>query len=287
MLWCEKPEVQERDAFARRGQQRTFDRVAQRPKSPGVAGDHHLAQRVEQHEAVGAVEPAGHVSHHLHQRRPAVARQLAADLVHDDFGVGVARQVVVVVGQQLVAELGVVGQLAVEAEAEPLVLLQVVPLERLGVVEVVLPAGGVANVADRRPAGVALHDALGLAAMAQAKHLADGAQAAIRFEQLLPVGADSWSCRPKAGRGSARPAASAGSSRETWSGPCAGHSGLTAVAGKVIDGGQAALVMKFAHELIERPAARQEMAHAHYGHRAFTLILGRTNNPLNRRVNSR
>ena len=108
--------------------------------------------------------------------------------MHDDFGVGRPRQVVVVVRQQLVAQLGVVRQLAVEAEAEPLVLLQVVPLERLGVAEVVLAAGGVAHVPDRRPPGVLRHDALGLAAMAQPKHLAHRAHAAIRFQQLLPLG---------------------------------------------------------------------------------------------------
>ena len=43
-------------------------------------------------------------------------------------------------------------------------------------------------MADRRPAGVLRHDALGLAAMAEPKHLADAAQPAVGFEQLLPVG---------------------------------------------------------------------------------------------------
>ena len=153
MLSVREAEIQQRHALARRRQQRPFDRVAQRPKAPRVAGDHHLAQRVEQHQAIRAVEPLRHVLHHLAQRRPPVARKLAADLVHDDFGVGRPRQVVIVVRQQLVAQLGVVRQLPVEAEAEPLVLLQMVPLERLGVAEVVLAAGGVAHVPDRRPAG--------------------------------------------------------------------------------------------------------------------------------------
>ena len=73
--------------------------------------------------------------------------------MHDDFGVGLPGEVVVLVGQQLLAELGVVGQLAVEGEAEPLVLLDVVPLEGLGVTAVVAAAGGIADVADGRLAG--------------------------------------------------------------------------------------------------------------------------------------
>ena len=222
-----KAEVQQRHALAGRGEQRPFDRIAQRPDAQRIAGHDHLAQRIEQHEAIRPVEPLADVAHHFDQRRPAIARQLAADLVHDDFGVVVARQVIVAVGQQLVAQLGVVGQLAVEAEAEPLVLLQMVPLERLGVAAVVRAAGGVANVADRRPAGVLRHQALGLAAMAEPKDFADAAHLLVGVEELLALRVEAASCRPKAGRGSGCPAASAASSRETSSGPCSGQSGLT------------------------------------------------------------
>ena len=69
--------------------------------------------------------------------------------MHQDFGVGVALQVVVALGEQLVLELLVVGELAVEGEGEPLGLAAVVALERLGVAAVVAAAGGVADVADR------------------------------------------------------------------------------------------------------------------------------------------
>ena len=68
--------------------------------------------------------------------------------MHDDFGVGVALQVVVALGEQLFLELFVVGELAVEGEGEPLGLAAVVALERLGVASVVAAAGGVAHVAD-------------------------------------------------------------------------------------------------------------------------------------------
>ena len=153
-----------------------------------IAGDDHVAQGIEKHEVVRPVEPPGDIAEHLDQRRPLVARQLAADLVHDDFGVVVARQMVVAVGQQLLAQLDVVGQLPVEAEAEPLVLLEMLPLERLGVAAVVGPAGGVADVPDRRPAGVFLHQALELAAMAHAEHFAHAAD--------LLVGAEQAHCGP-------------------------------------------------------------------------------------------
>ena len=66
----------------------------------------------------------------------------------------VAREVIVGQGEQLVAQLGEVGQLAVEGEAEPLPLAAVMPLERLGVAAVVGAAGGVADVADGGPARV-------------------------------------------------------------------------------------------------------------------------------------
>ncbi len=48
-------------------------------------------------QAVGAVESPADRSHHIDQRRLPVARQLAADLVHDDFGVGLASQMVVAI----------------------------------------------------------------------------------------------------------------------------------------------------------------------------------------------
>ena len=69
--------------------------------------------------------------------------------MHDDFGVGVALQVVVALVEQLFLELLVIGELAVEGEGEPLGLAAVVALERLGVAPIVAAAGGVADVADR------------------------------------------------------------------------------------------------------------------------------------------
>ena len=59
--------------------------------------------------------------------------QLVGQRMHDDFGVGVALQMVVALVEQLFLELFIVGELAVEGERKPLGLAAVVALERLGV----------------------------------------------------------------------------------------------------------------------------------------------------------
>ena len=205
-----------------------------------------LPKRVEKHDAVGAVELAGEVAADVQQRRPPLGRQGPADLVHQHFGVRLAGEVVVVIVQQLLAEVHVVGQLAVEGEAEPLVLLDVVALERLGVAAVVLAAGGVADVADGRPAGVFLHQALVLAAMAQPKNLADVPHLLVGVDQLVAVGIVGG----HAGRQLAavldvqqHPRHEPGD----FLGPLLGTQRADAPARQVIDGGHAAFLVKFAH----------------------------------------
>ena len=53
----------------------------------------------------------------------------------------------IIFGQQFVTQMRIVGQLASECKAEPLVLLQVMPLKRLGIAGVFTTTSGVANVA--------------------------------------------------------------------------------------------------------------------------------------------
>ena len=130
--------------------------------------------------------------------------------MHDDFGVGVALQVVVALGEQLFLELLVVGELAVEREGKPLGLAAVVALERLGVASVVAAAGGVAHVADRHRAVHPLHDRLELLAMIEPEGLGDRAHFLVGLDERIAVRAKAGSCRRRAGRGSACPAASAG-----------------------------------------------------------------------------
>ncbi len=98
-------EVQQRHALAGRGKQRTLHRVAQRLDAQRVAGDHHVAQGVEKHEAVGAVELAGEMAADVDQRRPPLGRKRPANLVHQHFRVGLPREMVVVVVEQLLAEV--------------------------------------------------------------------------------------------------------------------------------------------------------------------------------------
>ena len=54
-----KPEVQQRHALAGRGEQRPLHGIAQRLDPQRIAGHHHVAQRVEEHQAIGPVEVLG------------------------------------------------------------------------------------------------------------------------------------------------------------------------------------------------------------------------------------
>ena len=94
----------------------------------------------------------------------------------------------VVIGQQGLSQLAIVGQLAVEAEAKPFSLLQMVTLERLGIAAILLATGGVSNVPDGGPAFVLLHQRFGFAPMTQPKHFRHAPQLAVGIDQLLPSG---------------------------------------------------------------------------------------------------
>ena len=89
-------------------------------------------------------------------------RDLTADFIHDDLSIRLAREMVVATFQQLFAELAIVGQLAVEGEAKPLRLLQVLPFKRLSKIAVILAARCVANVTDSSSTSVFRHQALSL-----------------------------------------------------------------------------------------------------------------------------
>ena len=104
--------------------------------------------------------------------------------MHDDFGIGLAGQVTDVVFEQFLLELHVVRQLAVEGKAEPLVFLQMVPFKRLCVAAVVCSAGGIADVADGRPARVFPHHCLCFGPMGEAEDLADAAGFFVGVDQL-------------------------------------------------------------------------------------------------------
>ena len=159
-LFRRDAQVQQGHAFARRGEQRSVDGVAQRLDAHRIAGDHHRSQGVDKHDAICAVEFPREMPADVYQRRPIVGRQSRADLVHEYFGVGFAGKMIVLVIEQFLAKFHVIGQLAVEGETEPFVFFDVVAFERLGVAAVVRAAGGVADVPDCRPAAVFPHDRL-------------------------------------------------------------------------------------------------------------------------------
>ena len=161
-----KPRFEQRHALAGRGEQRAVLGDSRAAGSPsGSRSDDHVAHGVQEDDVVGPVELLGEPAEHLDQVGPVVAAwQLVAEVVHDDFGVGVARQVVV--GLRRAARSRSSAKLAswpLKAKANHFHLQPCCALERLGVAAVVAAAGGVADVADGGPAGVLLHDALELA----------------------------------------------------------------------------------------------------------------------------
>ena len=76
---------------------------------------------------------------------------------------------VIIAAQELIAELAIVGQLSVECETEPLMLLQVVTLERLRITAVILATGGVSHVPDRSTSRVLAHQTFALPGMRKSK----------------------------------------------------------------------------------------------------------------------
>ena len=137
--------------------------------------------------------------------------ELVGQRVHEDFGVGIALQVVVALGEQFVLEIVVIGELAVEREGEPLGLASVIAFERLGVAPVVAAAGGVTDMTDRRGPVHAAHDRLELLAMIQPERLSDGPHFLVRFEKRVSGRDDNSSSPRRVDPGSACRATSVGS----------------------------------------------------------------------------
>ena len=108
--------------------------------------------------------------------------------MQDDFGIGVASQMMVSLAREFFFEFLVVGQLAVETKTEPLVFVDVLALKGLSVVPIVLAAGRIPHVSDGCRADKLLHDRFVLAAMREAKDFADRSDVLVGFEQQRPLG---------------------------------------------------------------------------------------------------
>ena len=104
--------------------------------------------------------------------------------MEQDFGVDVARQMEVGLGENLLPQLLEIGELSVEAECEPLVLLDVVPLERLSVSAIIAATCGVPHVTNGRHTGVLVHQGRCLFLMVEVEDLGDGADILVRIDQL-------------------------------------------------------------------------------------------------------
>ena len=61
-------EIQQRHALARRREQRAFLRITERAKPERIAGDDHIAQRVQKHKIISPVKPPADVAKHVDQR---------------------------------------------------------------------------------------------------------------------------------------------------------------------------------------------------------------------------
>ena len=123
-----------------------------------VASDQHLAFCGQQCHRVGTVETGSDLFQHVDPVDSFLRlRKQTSDLVENDLRVGVECQVVVAIGEQPLLQKRVVGQLAIEAEAEPFAFVDVPSLEWLSVVSVIGTTGGVANVSDRGAAGQRFH----------------------------------------------------------------------------------------------------------------------------------
>ena len=182
-------EIGQRHAFARGTEQGAVLGDAKRAKAKRIAHDHQLAVGRDQDDVVGPVEPFGDPAEHADPIGLLIlGLQLVGQRVHDDFGVGVPLQVIVALGEQLVLEFLVVGELAVEGKRKPLRLAAVVSLEWLSIRSVVAAASRIAHVADRGRAVDPSHDRIEFLAMIEPKRFGDRAHFFVGIDQRLRSG---------------------------------------------------------------------------------------------------
>ncbi len=105
--------------------------------------------------------------------------------MHDDLRVVLTCQMMPAVRQEMVAERRVVGELPVECKAEPLVLPQMMPLERLSIALVISPTRGIPDVPDRGRPRILLHDGFGLGGMGELEYFAHRPYILVRVDQLV------------------------------------------------------------------------------------------------------
>ena len=179
-------EIEERDALARRRKERAVERVAQRLKAVRIANDHHFPARVQKDETVRAVEFFRRLFADFKEIAPGVFHR-RAEIMHNNFRIGIAREADVVIAFNFFFEFFVVGELAVKREAEPFVLSHVRPLKRMREILVVAPACRVTDMPDRRVPGEPFHELFVLIAVALMKDFRDRAELFVRHKERAGV----------------------------------------------------------------------------------------------------
>ena len=241
-------EIEQGDALAGGRHERPLDRVLHRADAEGITGNDHPPAGIDHRDVPGPVKPPGDRREQFDGRWDDVPRELPTDGMEDYLGVVVAGEVVVAIGEDLSPQFGVIGQLAIKSEGEPLPLLDVGALQWLGVAAILGPAGRIADMADRRRTGVLIHEPVIDAPVAHPEHLAHTPDIFVGGEKLIAIGIP--------GRHSGRELAAI-LDVEEHPGHEPGHVVGTLhraqragrAPGEVIDSRQAALVMEFSHHI--------------------------------------
>lgn len=89
--------------------------------------------------------------------------------------------------ENLLPQFWVVRQLSVESEAEPLRLLNVMPLERLGIAAVILATGRVADMSNRGRPSIFGHQGLEVLTLIKLKDLGHRPDFLVRVNSLIAI----------------------------------------------------------------------------------------------------
>ena len=180
-------QIGQRHTFARRREEWPLFRPTQRPDPQWIAGDKHVPHGVQKNNVVGPIELLAQIPQHLHDPGVAIPLELKADRMHQDFRVVLTGEVELSPRKNLVPELGIIGQLSIEGETEPLALLDVVSLKRLGVAAVVFAASRIAHMANRGMSRILPHQLFVRLLAVEVKHLRHGPHFFVGVDQLVPL----------------------------------------------------------------------------------------------------
>src|SRR5690606_41467375 len=112
--------VRERDALRGRRKEVPVHRVAKRAETLRIASEDEIAASVEEDDRIGAIDDLRDPPEDLRVIAFGAVAQAVGDVVHEELGVGLPHQVIAL-GLEIVTEMIVVRDVAVEPESEPLV----------------------------------------------------------------------------------------------------------------------------------------------------------------------